>query len=215
VRPCSNLSAMKHEPFLIELPDEGATQSLGQSIAYALIERVLIGSVKTGVTLSLAGDLGAGKTTLARAILRGLGVTGRIKSPTYAICEPYELTEQLATWKSNLLKKVATPVELNLISSLYLYHFDFYRFTDSAQWTSGGFSEYFSSHDIRIVEWAERVLNCADGSANAAPFVPDLLISIQANSIQANSIQPNETQRSISLQAQTTVGMNLLQQIQN
>lgn len=81
----------------------------------------------------LRGELGAGKTTLVRGVLRGLGYQGRVKSPTYALVEPYSF------------------------SRLHLYHFDFYRFTDRAEWLSSGFRDYFNAQSACLVEWPERV----------------------------------------------------------
>ena len=81
--------------------------------------------------LFLSGDLGAGKTTLVRGLLRELGWTGRVKSPTYAL------------------------VELYALSRLNLYHFDFYRFKDREEWVSSGFREHFNPESLCIVEWPE------------------------------------------------------------
>lgn len=85
------------------------------------------------MVLTLAGDLGSGKTTLARGMLRALGWTGPVKSPTYTLVEHYKF------------------------SSLYFYHFDFYRLVDPAEWASGGFDEYFRSDTVCVIEWPERV----------------------------------------------------------
>ncbi|WP_288483313.1 tRNA (adenosine(37)-N6)-threonylcarbamoyltransferase complex ATPase subunit type 1 TsaE [uncultured Acidovorax sp.] len=82
--------------------------------------------------ITLHGDLGAGKTTLVRHLLRALGVQGRIKSPTYAVVEPHE-TAQLAIW-----------------------HFDFYRFDDPREWEDAGFRDIFASHGLKLAEWPEK-----------------------------------------------------------
>ena len=82
---------------------------------------------------TLSGELGAGKTTLVRGILRRLGWTGPVKSPSYTLVEHYSF------------------------SSLYFYHFDFYRFDDSSEWDSTGFAEYFRPDCVAVIEWPERV----------------------------------------------------------
>ena len=83
--------------------------------------------------ITLRGDLGAGKTTLVRGMLRARGVDGAIKSPTYTLVEHYPA------------------------SSLYFYHFDFYRFARADEWDSAGLSDYFRDDAVCIVEWPERV----------------------------------------------------------
>jgi len=82
--------------------------------------------------ITLHGDLGAGKTTLVRHLLRALGVQGRIKSPTYAVVEPHE-APQLAIW-----------------------HFDFYRFSDPREWEDAGFRDVFASEGLKLAEWPEK-----------------------------------------------------------
>ena len=107
----------------IDLANEDATLRLGARIASA---------VKPGLKIYLSGELGAGKTTLVRGLLRALGHPGRVKSPTYALVEPYAL------------------------SRLDLYHFDFYRLKDRSEWLSSGFREYFNPATLCVVEWPER-----------------------------------------------------------
>ena len=107
----------------LKLPDEAATLRMGASLA---------AGIAPGRVLHLRGELGAGKTTLARGLLRALGYTGRIKSPTYSLVELYPL------------------------SRLNLYHFDFYRFEDREEWLASGFREYFNPQSACIVEWPER-----------------------------------------------------------
>lgn len=105
------------------MPDEAATLALGAALAPG---------AQAGRVLWLHGELGAGKTTLVRSLLRALGWTGRVKSPTYALVEAY------------------------VVSGLNLYHFDFYRFIDKSEWVGSGFREYFSPHALCLVEWPER-----------------------------------------------------------
>lgn len=107
----------------LALPDENATLALGAALAPHLAP---------GMLVTLRGELGAGKTTLVRGLLRALGHAGRVKSPTYALVEVYEL------------------------SRLSLYHFDFYRFHDPSEWIDAGFRDVFNGRNICLVEWPER-----------------------------------------------------------
>jgi tRNA threonylcarbamoyladenosine biosynthesis protein TsaE len=107
----------------LKLPDEAATLRLGAALALG---------AQPGRVLYLHGDLGSGKTTLARGLLAALGHSGRVRSPTYTL------------------------VELYSVSSLNLYHFDFYRFKDRDEWLNSGFRDYFNPDSICIVEWPER-----------------------------------------------------------
>jgi len=107
----------------ISLPDAAATAALGGALA---------AGAAPGRVLHLRGDLGAGKTTLVRGLLRGLGYSGRVKSPTYTLVEPYS------------------------VSSLHFYHFDFYRFKDRSEWLSSGLREYFNPQALCAVEWPEK-----------------------------------------------------------
>lgn len=105
------------------LPDEAATLAFGAALAHALTP---------GLTIYLVGDLGAGKTTLARGVLRGLDYMGKVKSPTYTLVEVYT------------------------VSRLSLYHFDFYRFADPREWVDAGFREHFNPDTVCLVEWPEK-----------------------------------------------------------
>src|SRR5436189_37717 len=109
--------------FDLKLPDAAATQRLGAALAVGLVP---------GRVLHLSGELGSGKTTLVRGLLRALGVEGAVKSPTFTWVEPYRL------------------------SRLDLYHFDFYRFDKKTEWLSSGLRDYFRADAVCIVEWPER-----------------------------------------------------------
>ena len=106
------------------LADVAATESVGAALARAL---------RGGMVVTLHGDLGAGKTTVVRGVLRALGFTGPVKSPTYTLVEHYPF------------------------SRLYFYHFDFYRFADPSEWETAGLAEYFRDDAVCLVEWPERV----------------------------------------------------------
>jgi tRNA threonylcarbamoyladenosine biosynthesis protein TsaE len=110
-------------PLHVHLPDEAATRALGARLAAVLVP---------GMSVHLCGDLGSGKTTLARGLIRAAGFPGRVKSPTYTLVEPYE------------------------DSRLSLYHFDLFRFHDPGEWREAGFGECFNERSICLVEWPER-----------------------------------------------------------
>ena len=117
-----------HPPIVKSLlwPNESATQRFAVALASAPALR--------DAFIELQGDLGAGKTTLVRHLLRALGVAGRVKSPTYAVVEPYELPDlQLNVW-----------------------HFDFYRFSDPREWEDAGFRDIFASSGLKLAEWPEK-----------------------------------------------------------
>jgi len=99
------------------------TEALGARIAASLHPRMVI---------TLCGELGAGKTTLVRGMLRGLGWSGAVKSPTYTLVEHYHLER------------------------LYFYHFDFYRLNDPDEWETAGFGDYFGDDTVCVIEWPQR-----------------------------------------------------------
>src|SRR5262245_1390967 len=103
-------------------PDEADCESFARSLAARP-------AVKQAF-IELEGPLGAGKTTFTRHLLHALGVQGRVKSPSYAIVEPYDLPGVLQAW-----------------------HFDFYRFGDPREWEDAGFRELFATEGLKLVEW--------------------------------------------------------------
>ncbi|MGZ9031968.1 MAG: tRNA (adenosine(37)-N6)-threonylcarbamoyltransferase complex ATPase subunit type 1 TsaE, partial [Burkholderiaceae bacterium] len=118
-------------PVSLTLPDAQATSLLGHALGHA-VQRHL-GDIRAhGLQLNVSGDLGAGKTALVRTMLRALGVAGPVKSPTFALLEPYT------------------------VSSLDFYHFDFYRFADPNEFGSSGFRDLFGPGRICAIEWPER-----------------------------------------------------------
>ena len=115
----------------LTLPDAQATSSFGQALGHA-VQRHLDAVRAHGLQFNLTGDLGTGKTALVRALLRTLGVSGAVKSPTFTLLEPYR------------------------VSSLDFHHFDFYRFADPNEFGSSGFRDLFGPGRICAIEWPER-----------------------------------------------------------
>lgn len=124
------LHGVDHLPIVKTLlwHDEAATEKFARALAALPAVRLAY--------IELRGDLGAGKTTLVRHLLRALGVQGRIKSPTYAVVEPYELPD------------------------INVWHFDFYRFSDPREWADAGFRDIFASPGLKLAEWPEKAAGC-------------------------------------------------------
>ena len=128
------------------LADEDATVAFGSKLAAAL---------QGGEVIYLNGDLGAGKTTLSRGILRGLGHSGAVKSPTFTLVEPYES------------------------ANLPLYHFDFYRLADPEELEYIGIDEYQRDGAVLLIEWPDKGI----GVAPAADIRVDLSIAGESREV--------------------------------
>ncbi|WP_246583202.1 tRNA (adenosine(37)-N6)-threonylcarbamoyltransferase complex ATPase subunit type 1 TsaE [Candidatus Vallotia tarda] len=136
---------------ILILEDEYAANDFGLTIAMALLE-AMHAAPACGIQVHLVGDLGAGKTTLVRAMLRALGYTQHVRSPTYTLVESYTIGN---------IKSVP----------LLIYHFDLYRFEDASEWEDAGFREYFEAQALCLVEWPER--------AGSILGIPDLHIVLE------------------------------------
>lgn len=114
---------MSLSTFTVRLEDEAAMLSFAADLANA---------IQSGGVIHLQGDLGAGKTTLVRGLLQSMGHTGKVKSPTYTLVEPY------------------------IINGREIYHFDLYRLCDAEELEYMGIRDYFNPHSLCLLEWPEK-----------------------------------------------------------
>lgn len=114
---------------IVDLPDERASEQFAVRLAACLISPLV---------LTFSGEIGAGKTTLIRAMLRCLGVTSAIKSPTFSLIESYDL-------------------ERSEGKHVHFHHFDLYRIHEDSELDYIGFRDYFSNDAVCCIEWPERV----------------------------------------------------------
>jgi tRNA threonylcarbamoyladenosine biosynthesis protein TsaE len=123
----SRLSAMPESELELVLPDSAATDALGAALA-----RAFPGAADGVGALYLSGDLGAGKTTCVRSLLRSLGVTGLIRSPTYTLLETYRL------------------------DTLSCVHLDLYRLRGPLEVSELGLRDFLGPGHLLLVEWPEK-----------------------------------------------------------
>lgn len=143
-----NLPALATVHFV--LCDEIATEEMAARLACVLLtdnQKInQLSGVFPSLQFDLVGDLGAGKTTFVRALLRACGYQGRVKSPTYTLCEPYTL----------MLNANATSSSVAAVNKLQVYHFDLYRLSDPREWEEAGFRDYLNCGALCLIEWPER-----------------------------------------------------------
>ena len=151
------------------LPDEAATIAIGSGLADVLKSA----TVQQALVVYLNGDLGAGKTTLTRGFVRGMGHVGNVKSPTYTLVEPYELGE----WR--------------------VFHFDLYRLADAEELEYMGIRDYFNNDCCCFIEWPEKgtgLLAKADLIINIAYQDEQRVIKLQAESVHGENVMTALTQ---------------------
>jgi len=159
---------MAQNSFTHHCRQEADTVALAQKLASSL-DHLFRADPSVHLNISLEGDLGAGKTTFARHLIQGLGYGGRVKSPTYTLCEPYPLIIDSKT--------------------LAINHFDLYRMRDPLEWREAGFAEHFDEPGFCLVEWPEK----AEGTLPAFDIEIHLMAGTNENerniTFQANSSQ--------------------------
>jgi len=145
------------------LADETATIAIGSGLA-AVVKSA---TVQQALVVYLNGDLGAGKTTLTRGFVRGMGHVGNVKSPTYTLVEPYELGE----WR--------------------VFHFDLYRLADAEELEYMGIRDYFNNDCCCFIEWPEKgagLLAKADLIINIAYQDEQRVIKLQAKTAHGEQV---------------------------
>lgn len=175
-------------PIEINLPDESATVAMGQTLSGAL--RVALQPTDAepagALVVYLQGELGAGKTTLCRGIVRAFGHKGAVKSPTFTLVEPYQL-----------------PV-------CAIYHFDLYRLGEPEEFEYIGVDTYFSEPGaLCLVEWPDRA-----GAGLPAPDIELRLSETAAGEFGRNASAADQAQQGLSrllrAQAHSTRGSRVL-----
>ena len=138
-----------------DLADSGVTEALGQALARSFPDAVQTGSLSPGAVVYLQGELGAGKTTCVRSLLRALGVAGLVRSPTYTLVETYNL------------------------AALTCVHVDLYRLQAPTQVDELGLRDLVGPGCLLLVEWPER------GGAALPPADLDLMLRYAGDAREA------------------------------
>lgn len=132
----------------MRLENEDATALFAKNLALSTLNNF---PENKAMSFWLIGDLGAGKTSFTRHFLRAMGYAGKVKSPTYNLCEPYEI------------KKAG--------KRLNIHHFDLYRMNHPQEWEEAGFRDTLTNPGLSLIEWPEK----AEGTLPQ----PDLIIHIE------------------------------------
>ncbi len=166
------LESLKHH-----CRQEAETADLAKRLAVSL-GLSMTQNVESHLNISLEGDLGAGKTTFARYLIQGMGHSGRVKSPTYTLCEPY-------------------PIQKNN-QRFTIHHFDLYRMRDPLEWQEAGFAEHFDVPGFCVIEWPDK----AQGTLPAFDIQIELIPSTDENerTITINAL--SEQGRKVMLEIQ-------------
>jgi tRNA threonylcarbamoyladenosine biosynthesis protein TsaE len=146
--------------FISHSPAE--TEALGEAWGRA---------AESGLVIGLSGDLGAGKTQLVKGLARGLGVAGRVQSPTFALMNVYSG------------------------GRLTLFHLDLYRLDTAAQIVAAGLEEFFRPAGVTVVEWAERWFGESPGSQvprDSSPAKKDKLLTSLLRWVTIETLSPTE-----------------------
>jgi tRNA threonylcarbamoyladenosine biosynthesis protein TsaE len=126
----STLNTIQNKPaaFNVRLENESDTVTIGQTLVALLTKYIQ----QHGLVVYLLGDLGVGKTTLARGIIKSKGWQGAVKSPTYTLVEPYEFEE------------------------FTINHFDLYRLAEPEELEYMGIRDYFNEKTLNLIEWPSK-----------------------------------------------------------
>jgi tRNA threonylcarbamoyladenosine biosynthesis protein TsaE len=162
------------------IPDDALTLQLSSLAATDALAQAIAPVLRGGWHVHLSGDLGAGKTRFTRALLASLGHHGRVRSPTFTLAEPYNL------------------------SNFDLYHFDFYRLTAAHDWQDAGFDEILADPRIvSVIEWPQR----AEHTLPAADLHLHWMLADGASPLHDMDAEPAEDQpRTVRLYAGTPRG---------
>jgi tRNA threonylcarbamoyladenosine biosynthesis protein TsaE len=115
---------------------ESETAELAKALGSVLVHFLTGSPSPQHVNIALEGNLGAGKTAFARHLIQGMGYVGKVKSPTYSLCESYPI----ACGKK----------------AVNAFHFDLYRMRTPLEWQEAGLADHFDEPGICLIEWPEK-----------------------------------------------------------